>query len=96
MSVNKRVDAAYPGFNGSKENPLFGCKKIVKEDNMVSVYDAVKPALLNALSDWISSKDLSEKLNIRKAQMEDWLKRAVKDGVIAKKNRPVRYRKNRQ
>ena len=57
-----------------------------------SVYDAVLPVLLNALDDWQKPKDLAEKLEVRKQQLDDWLKRAVDEGWIKKKNRPVQYR----
>jgi len=58
-----------------------------------SVFDAVLPVLLNALDDWQNPKDLAEKLEIRKPQLDDWLKRAVDEGWIKKKNRPVQYRR---
>jgi len=68
-------------------------KREVSENSMGSIYDAIKPILLDAVSDLISSKDLAEKLDVRKVQIEDWLKRAIEEGVIAKKSRPVRYRR---
>ena len=80
-------------FSKVPEEPDSASKTEAAEDNVMSIYDAIKPVLLDAVSDWISSRDLAEKLGIRKVQMEDWLKRAVKEGVIAKKNRPVRYRR---
>ena len=57
-----------------------------------SVYAAVLPVLLKALDDWQKPKDLAEKLEVRKQQLDDWLKRAVDEGWIKKKNRPVQYR----
>ena len=57
-----------------------------------SVYDAVLPVLLKALDNWQKPKDLAEKLEVRKQQLDDWLKRAVDEGWIKKKNRPVQYR----
>jgi predicted Rossmann fold nucleotide-binding protein DprA/Smf involved in DNA uptake len=57
-----------------------------------SVYDAVLPVLLNALVNWQKPKDIAEKLEVRKQQLDDWLKRAVDEGWIKKKNRPVQYR----
>ena len=59
----------------------------------VSVFKAVLPVLLNAMSDWQSSKDLAEKLDVRKAQLDDWLKQALEEGRVLKKNKPVRYRR---
>jgi len=58
-----------------------------------SVFDAVLPVLLNALDDWQKPKDLAEKLEVRKLQLDDWLKRAVDEDWIKKKNRPVQYRR---
>jgi len=58
-----------------------------------SVFDAVMPVLQNALDDWQKPKDLAEKLEVRKQQLDDWLKRAVDEGWIKKKNRPVQYRR---
>ena len=61
-------------------------------DVPASVYDAVLPVLLKALDDWQKPKNLAEKLEVRKQQLDDWLKRAVDEGWIKKKNRPVQYR----
>jgi predicted Rossmann fold nucleotide-binding protein DprA/Smf involved in DNA uptake len=58
-----------------------------------SVYQAVLPILMAALIDWKSPKYLMEKLNVRMTQLDDWLKRAVKEGKVEKKNRPARYRR---
>jgi len=65
----------------------------LSEDVPESVFDAVLPVLLNALDDWQNPKDLAEKLEVRKPQLDDWLKRAVDEGWIKKKNRPVQYRR---
>jgi len=65
----------------------------LSEDVPERVFDAVLPVLLNALDDWQNPKDLAEKLEVRKPQLDDWLKRAVDEGWIKKKNRPVQYRR---
>jgi predicted Rossmann fold nucleotide-binding protein DprA/Smf involved in DNA uptake len=66
---------------------------VSKRDVPASVFDAVRPVLLNALGDWEKPKELAEKLEVRKPQLDDWLKRAVDEGWIEKKNRPVQYRR---
>ena len=58
-----------------------------------SVYEAVLPLLLSIIVDWQSPKYLAEKLNVRKIQLDDWLKRAIKEDKIEKKARPVQYRR---
>jgi predicted Rossmann fold nucleotide-binding protein DprA/Smf involved in DNA uptake len=63
------------------------------EEVPASVFDAALPVLLNALGDWQKPKDLAEKLEVRKPQLDDWLKKAVDEGWIKKKNRPVQYRR---
>lgn len=57
------------------------------------IYDIVRPVILRAAADWVSAAELAEQLDVRKGQIEDWLKRAVEDGIIEKKTRPVRYRR---
>lgn len=67
-----------------------------KSEPRHSVYDAVLPVLLAASENWISSAELAGKLDVRKGQLDDWLKRAVKEGVIEKKTRPVRFRRKQE
>ncbi|WP_155315229.1 DNA-processing protein DprA [Desulfosarcina alkanivorans] len=62
----------------------------------LSIYDAALPVLLAAMENWISSADLAGKLDVRKGQLDDWLKRAVEEGVIEKKTRPVRFRRKQE
>ncbi len=86
----KRVD--YP-----EDHPGMNAKTMeddkLSEEVSASVFDAVLPVLLNALDDWQNPKTLAEKLEVRKPQLDDWLKRAVDEGWIKKKNRPVQYRR---
>lgn len=88
----KEKGADYPkdqaGMNGktAEGNQL-------AEEVPASVFDAVLPVLLNVIDDWQKPKDLAEKLEVRKPQIDDWLKRAVEEGWIKKKNRPVQYRR---
>jgi len=67
-----------------------------KSDLPAGIFQAVLPVLLDALKDWQSPKDLAEGLGVRKPQLDDWLKRAVSEGWIEKKNKPVLYRRIRQ
>jgi predicted Rossmann fold nucleotide-binding protein DprA/Smf involved in DNA uptake len=60
------------------------------------VFHAVLPVLLEAASDWQTPKALVEILGVRKGQLDDWLKRALEEGRMEKRNRPVRYRKREQ
>ena len=58
-----------------------------------TAYEAVLPILLKILQDWKTPKDLAEELEARKVQIDDWVRRAMEEGMIEKKNRPVRYRR---
>lgn len=60
-----------------------------------SVYEAILPLLLGAMKDWRSPKDLAEELEVRKVQLDDWLKRAMDEDTVEKKSRPALYRKTR-
>lgn len=68
-------------------------KDQLAKDPPASVFDAVLPVLLNALDDWQKHKALAEKLGVRKPQLDDWLRRAVDEGWIKQKTRPVQYRR---
>lgn len=76
------------------------CKKSEKEildyDSKIpsSVYEAVLPVLLKTLDNWMTTDELLGALDIRKGQLEDWLKRAIKEKHIEKKKNPVRYRRS--
>ena len=64
-----------------KEASVFGSK----------VYDLVLPVILEALSSPASATDLAERLDLQKAQLNIWLKKALSDKKIKKLTRPVRY-----
>ena len=69
-------------------------EKSDKEASLLkSVYEAVLPVLLKAMEDWKTPKELAKKLEVRKVQLDDWIRRAVEEGIIEKNNRPVRYRR---
>ncbi len=57
-----------------------------------SAYEAVLPVMLAALDDFKTPKELAEEIEVRKVQLDDWLKRATDEGFVERKNRPVRYR----
>ena len=56
-----------------------------------SIYDAVLPLLLSKLAVPTDPKVLAEKLDVRPAQLQDWLDKAVQAGCIFKMKKPVRY-----
>jgi predicted Rossmann fold nucleotide-binding protein DprA/Smf involved in DNA uptake len=58
-----------------------------------TIYDAVLPVLLEAMDEWKTAEELTKDLQVRKGQLNDWIKRAVKEGKIEKKTRPVCYRR---
>lgn len=64
-----------------------------EKEKPLTIYHAILPVLLNALSDWRKPKDLAIELEVRKAQLDDWLKQALEDNIIEKKSRPVQYRR---
>lgn len=47
-----------------------------------SVYEAVKPLILNALDKPRKLDELVKTLKVRKTQLQDWVKLLMKDGVI--------------
>lgn len=66
-----------------KQAPVLGSK----------VYDLVLPVILEALSSPASATDLAERLDLQKAQLSIWLKKALADNKIKKLTRPVRYKR---
>jgi predicted Rossmann fold nucleotide-binding protein DprA/Smf involved in DNA uptake len=92
------VREAVPPYGEAPEEETASPRQVspIERDNdntLPCIYDVVLPVLLDTLTDWIPAKELVEKLGVRKVQLDDWLKRAVKDGAIEKKIRPVRYRR---
>lgn len=70
-------------------------KEMTSAKIAANVYEGALPFLLGAMEDWRSPLDLSKELEVRKPQLDDWLKRAVDQGIVEKKGRPVRYRRVR-
>jgi predicted Rossmann fold nucleotide-binding protein DprA/Smf involved in DNA uptake len=56
-----------------------------------SVYAAVVPIILSHLHQPHDAKSLAQLLDVRPPQLLDWLDRAVREGRIIKKGRPMRY-----
>lgn len=69
------------------------CQKPATVKTATSVYEAMLPVLLKAMANWRSPRDLAEELEVRKIQLDDWLKRAVDEGKVEKKTGPVQYRR---
>jgi predicted Rossmann fold nucleotide-binding protein DprA/Smf involved in DNA uptake len=59
------------------------------------IYEAVLPFLLQQLEQPQNAKSLAESLDVRPAQMQDWLNQAVAEGKVKKNNKPVTYEVNR-
>ena len=58
-----------------------------------SIYEAVMPFVLAQMNSPITIDELGKKLNVTKKQLNEWLKRAIKENKIKKLSRPVRYSK---
>lgn len=56
-----------------------------------SVYEAVLPVILAELDQSASVVELATRLDVSKAQVSAWLKRAVNEDKVRKLTRPVRY-----
>ncbi|MBO3464147.1 DNA-protecting protein DprA [Aetokthonos hydrillicola Thurmond2011] len=56
-----------------------------------SIYEAVLPILLNHLQQPKDIKSLAQYLEVRQSQMQDWLNRAVEEGMVRKTTKPVAY-----
>ncbi len=59
-----------------------------------TAYDAVLELLLSFLSEPSTVDELSERLDAKKNQVQDWLNRAMSESRVAKLTRPVRYIRN--
>ena len=55
-------------------------------------YDAVLPMILAHLRLPKTGNELATELDVRRVQLDDWLKRALRDGRILRKGRPAKYR----
>ena len=105
-SVPIRAEQAEFGFSdNSQENPVSIPKSTAKISEEASekkfeatnlkiseeIYQAVLPILLKNLINPTSRDDLAKMLNIRKPQLDVWLKQAIDDRRVKKTNNPVLY-----
>ncbi|MEH2366368.1 DNA-processing protein DprA [Nostoc sp.] len=66
-------------------------QETVSDIHSQDIYQAVLPIILNHLQQPKDAKFLAECLNVRLSQMQDWLNKAVNEGMVRKINRPVTY-----
>ncbi len=71
--------------------PLQGIAQRTAEGPVREAYTIVIEDILGILQEPQSQESLAEKLNVRTAQMKDWLDRAVREGRIKKLRKPPRY-----
>jgi predicted Rossmann fold nucleotide-binding protein DprA/Smf involved in DNA uptake len=57
------------------------------------IFKLVLPVLLDALAQWQTPQALAEILDVKKNQLDEWLARAVAEGLVRKRDRPVSYRR---
>lgn len=62
-------------------------------DCSASIYQAALPVILNKLDSPATAEELAETLDVNKAQLNAWLKKAVDENKIMKLSKPVRYQK---
>ena len=56
-----------------------------------TIYQAVLPLILKVLDRPATVAELAKTLDVNKVQLNVWLKKAVEEGCLKKRNRPVRY-----
>ncbi len=56
-----------------------------------TVYEAVLPVIIAALDEPTPPAELANRLDVSKAQLDVWLKRAVGEGKVREMTRPIRY-----
>ena len=66
----------------------------LKEQHLESLYDSFLKHLNLLCRTPIASDEISQSLGLHKSQVKEWLIRAVEDGILVKKTRPVRYQWN--
>ncbi|MCT7995377.1 DNA-processing protein DprA [Laspinema olomoucense] len=60
------------------------------------IYHAVLPLIVEQLEQPKDEKSLAEVLEVQVGQLRQWLKKAVDEGKVIKKNKPVKYMINRE
>jgi len=66
-------------------------RELMQSPVPASIYDAVLLVILDALDEPTPAAELAMQLDVSKAQLDLWLKRAVSDGRVQRLTRPVRY-----
>ena len=74
-----------------KEAPPKESARSTEAEPMRDAYTLVIDAVLALLKEPQSDEWLADKVNVRAAQMKDWLDRGVREGRILKLKKPVRY-----
>ena len=78
----------------AKESVQIPTKSELKAYQGMTIYQAVLPVILNALDTPMNGKDLAEKLEVGKGQLNTWLKKAMEEKKVIKlKKTPVRYQR---
>lgn len=75
--------------NNLAENNL--CKKNEVIESY-DVYPLIVGNIKEILNNSLSLEEFSDMLNVNKKQANDWLSRAINDGIVVKLNKPVRYK----
>ena len=65
--------------------------RICNQNKCLDVYSVILPIIKEALSEPKNQGELSELINVNKSQVSQWIKRAIKDGIIVKLKNPIRY-----
>lgn len=60
----------------------------------MTAYDAVLELLLYSLAEPLTVNEVSERLQAKKNQVQDWLNQAVSESRVVKLTRPTRYQRN--
>lgn len=74
--------------------PAVAVKEAVSQPSQEATMDAyslIRDTLMNLLSEPRTEDWLAESMQVRGAQMKDWLEKAIEDGRVKKLKRPVRY-----
>jgi len=84
-----RAGAESPGLES--RTPAEGSTEAIQADSL-SLYDMFLVKLaVSTRTEPMTPEVLTKRLEVNKAQLNDWLKRALADGKVTKLNKPVRY-----
>jgi predicted Rossmann fold nucleotide-binding protein DprA/Smf involved in DNA uptake len=87
------VEEQPPATEPANEKQAIGNLEVKTQECPSSIYQAVLPVILNELNSPATTKELAETLDVNKAQLNVWLKKAMEENKITKLSRPVRYQK---